>query len=238
MILDGCLALVVFAVALGLQLVPIDPTYIYPGKLVWDFPKRAEPTPAWALFVVITIVPGAFLVLLHDTTLKTSLSLASFLPLIFHFVFSVSLASLLCSAFHLVIGTPRPDSAAMCNNVNVTFAQCSAVLTHSQLVSQYRSFPAIESAIVFAAAVSFARIFEIFVAGSLFGALFRCLPSIASIGLSAVLVATGCYRLEDVTAGALIGVLAALAAGNTIAHREQKAEELSDTTDASFRVRY
>ena len=238
-VVDGCVALIVFLLALALQLIPIDPTYVYPGALSYDFPKRTEPLAPWVLLLVVTIVPAAFLILLYDTSLRTTLPLASFLPLVLHFVFSVALGSLLCSAFHLVIGTPRPDSAAMCNNVNVTFAQCESALTHSQLVKQYRSFPAVETAVVVAAAMSFARLAELFITGSVIATIFRCLPALASVWLSAVLVATGCYRLVDVTAGALVGAFAAFVAGGATPRREQKAEELSDTTDGtSFRVRY
>ena len=228
-ILDWVVCILLFIAALALQIIPIDPTYLFPGKLSCDFPKRSESLPVWGFFLVVCLVPTACLFFLYDKSIKYSVGLKGFLPLVTHFLFSVSAASVLCSVVHIIMGTPRPDSAEMCNNVNVTYVQCASVLTKSQLVKQYQSFPSLEAAVSMAAAVGFARIVGMFLNGSTIWVLIRCAPLVWAIAVSPVLVATGCYRLEDVIGGSVLGFICSwcVTAGLAFDRRDIITEEKS-----------
>jgi len=214
LLVDSAIAFALFVVAVCLQAIPITPLYYYQETLAIDVPKREEFIPSWAFFLIVVIV-GVFLS--YSIWNKSAVPFPRFLSCILAFVGAVSIASAFCSIFHVVLGTPRPDSIAQCRTVNVSYAECSKVLSKSELARQFQSFPSLESTVSMAAAAMLTNFIDLLVPiqTSLI-VIFKGIVIGASVFLDALLLATGCYRFADIIAGALIGFAVACIGADSV----------------------
>lgn len=206
-IVDGIIAIVIFVIALILNLVYIEPLYFYPEKLACDAPRRNEFCQPWLFFVLIAIIPLAVLVLQHDFCGST-FNFSNFLYPLVYYLFTVSLVSIICSSIHILIGTPRPDSIEQCRSVNVSYYTCSTALSKKQAVSQFHSFPSIESAIAMASAVILGNFFRSTNSlTELLSVTVKSIPYIWALMIGSFSIALSMYRVSDVLAGFLIGYI-------------------------------
>jgi hypothetical protein len=146
----GVLALLVAAISLDAA--PIAPVYFYPTSLPMSAPKRVPWLPLWSVLLLILLVCALITLAVWD---RSALPPGPVLRLLVLLSGVVSSSSLICSGFHLLLGTPRPDSAAQCSTSHVTFAHCCEVLSPANAIRQFQSFPAIEAAILVSAVVMF-----------------------------------------------------------------------------------
>jgi hypothetical protein len=198
-------ALVVTAICL--QTIPITPIYDYPDSVAMDAPRREEVAPGWAIFLILLVVSAVFSLGIWD---RATVPLPQFLQVIGALIAALSISSILCSAVHILVATPRPDSIAQCGTVNVSYQHCAQVLSRSRLASQFRSFPAWESAAAMATAVMLTVVVDVLLTDATpFVLIFKSLVIACPILMDALLLATGCYRIPDVVAGALLGFLVA-----------------------------
>lgn len=208
-IVDGIISIVIFIVALVLNLVYIEPLYFYPEKLPSDAPRRNEFCQPWLFFILVAIIPLAILAFQHNFY-GTTFTISNFLYPLVYYLFTVSLVSLICSSIHILIGTPRPDSVEQCRTVNVSYWACSAALSKSQVVSQFHSFPSIESAIAMASAVILGNFFQSpNTVSELLTVTIRSIPYIWALMIGSFSIALSMYRITDVLAGFLIGYIVA-----------------------------
>ena len=200
-IVDGIISIVIFIIALALNLVYIEPLYFYPEKLPSDAPRRNEFCQPWLFFVLVALVPLAVIVLQYDFHCS-NFSISNFLYPLAYYLFTVSLVSIICSSIHILIGTPRPDSVEQCRSINVSYWTCSRVLSKSQVVSQFHSFPSLESAILgnfFATSNNSLS--------ELISVTIRSIPYLWALMIGSFSIALSMYRIADVLAGFLIGFI-------------------------------
>lgn len=222
-IVDGIISIAIFIIALVLNLIHVDPLYIYPETLPSDAPRRNEFCQVWLFFVLIAVIPLAIIVLQYDFR-RPDFTISNLLYPLIYYLFTVSLVSIICSSVHLLIGTPRPDSVEQCRTVNVSYWTCSTVLSKSQLVSQFHSFPSIEAALAMASAVFLGNLFASY--GNSFSELLsitvRSIPYLWAVMVGSLSIALSMYRISDVLAGFLIGFIIASWASSTINHEETR----------------
>lgn len=232
-------AAIMFVAAIILQTISYEPKYLYPGTPAMDFPKRSESMPSYFVFILVTVLVVVVLMTLDDIRLPNKYGFLACVAC--QLSVGISLASLVCSICHIIVGTPRPDSIAMCNSETVNREQCATVLTGRELTKQYQSFPAIEAAVVMAGAAAVAQVIEIFNNGNLLFIIFKGIAVVWAVFYDAVLVGSACYRIEDVVAGSLVGFIAAWLTFGPIdamfGFMTNKRDEHTDvSTGASFRI--
>lgn len=232
-------AVVMFVAAIIFQSVSYEPKYLHPGTLAMDAPKRSQAMAPWLVFVLVNVLVIVLLMTLDDIRLPNKYAFLAGVSC--HLSLGISLASLVCSIFHMILGTPRPDSIAMCNSETVNLERCATVLTGYELTKQYQSFPAIEAAVVMAGAAAVAQVLEIFSTGNLLFTIFKSVVVVWAIFYDAILVGSACYRIEDVVAGSLIGFVCAWLTFGSIdamfGFMTNRRDEHTDvSTGASFRI--
>lgn len=220
-LVDGIISIVIFVIALILNLVYIKPLYFYPETLPSDAPRRNEFCQTWLFFVLVAIVPLLIIVLQHDFC-RNDFSVSKLLYPLIYYLFTVSLVSIICSSIHILIGTPRPDSVEQCRTVNVSYWTCSTVLSKSQVIAQFHSFPSLEAAVAMASAVFLGNYFA--PTGNCFSELIsiavRSIPYLWAMMIGSLSIALSMYRISDVLAGYLIGFVIASWASSTINYEQ------------------
>jgi hypothetical protein len=213
-ILNAVGVLAMLVAAISLDVAPVVPVYFYPTSLPMSAPKRVPWLPLWSVLLLILFVSILMTLAVWD---RNALPLGPVLRLLVLLSGVVSSSSLICSGFHLLLGTPRPDSAAQCSTSNVTFTHCCEVLSRADAIRQFQSFPAIEAAILVSAAVMLFIIGDVLVPHSnLIASILKFLPTAAAVLVAAYLIAAGAYRVMDIVAGAVTGFLCAYVAANSI----------------------
>ncbi|KAH0790706.1 PAP2 superfamily protein [Histomonas meleagridis] len=233
LILEIIVAVAILTVSCVLEFQPIEPKYIYQETLYMSAPKRRELIPSYGLLAIIIIVPIILLLIVWLYLLKGSQSIKWYFEAISYLVITVSLAGLLCSCIHLLIGTPRPDSIVQCGTVNVTYAVCSQVLSKYQTSQQFKSFPSFEAAICMAAAVSLLTFFEMPSTFSPFvEMIIKMIPMTWALLVSTIEIAMSCYRIQDTIAGAFIGFIVGMITSNAFT-KSMNSNPDSEFTDSS-----
>jgi hypothetical protein len=234
-VLNGVGVLALVAGAVTLQVIPIAPLYFYPTSLPMSTPKRIPSLPLWSIFVLILVVSALFTLAVWD---RFAVRRGAVLRLLVMLVGATASASVICSGFHLLLGTPRPDSRAQCTSSNVTFAQCSEVLSRADAIRQFQSFPASEAALLVSAAVMLSVVSRLLVAhSSAIAFVLTFLPAGAAVLGGAFLVATGAYSLMDVVGGGVTGFLCAYVGANSVLFAVKKAP-LSTALQGNTRTMY
>jgi hypothetical protein len=233
-VIDTLFVTVLFTAALCLQALPITSAYQYPETLPMDAPKRPHSLANYAFFLLSILLAVVLPLTIWDFSL---LPLQTLFRLLLVVIGTVSGASLICSGIHCVVGVPRPDSIAQCGTVNVSVAHCMQVLSKAQTTDQFRSFPAIEPAVLVSAAVTFSLLAgQLAPESTLAVLLLKGLPFGVATIASAYFVAIGAYRVVDVIAGAGIGALLALLVGVSVqAERRPPRAGYDGPSDMSIR---
>jgi hypothetical protein len=231
-ILKGFGIVALLAACVSLEVIPIAPVYLYPTSLPMSAPRRTQWLPLWSIFILLLVISAVFTLGVWN---RYTLPLGSVLRLLVMLTGAVTIASIICSGFHVLLGTPRPDSSAQCSTSNVTFAHCSQVLSRADAVRQFQSFPASEAALFVLTGVMLSVVVGVFVPHS--NVILRYLPIEAAVLASAYLIVDGAYIVMDVVAGAAIGFLCAHLAAEAIGFAD-KNTPLSAARQADVRVIY
>ena len=234
-IVDFIVAILVLIAAISVQFLTVPPIFVFPESLPLDAPKRSDFVETWIFTLVVAVVPALIIALYSDLIVKER-SFQNYAYPVLYYLTAVSVASLLCSGVHFLLGTPRPDSIAQCRTVNVTYWACSLALSKPRLASQFRSFPSTEAAVSMAAAV---MINSLLVSpqtrfSELVPIIAKSIPLCWAVMIGAFCVALSMYRIYDIVAGYFIGYVVASWAANAYHVESQNRGEVAPDPDGQY----
>ena len=201
-----------------------ESTYIY-SDIDWQIKSNTIP---YGILCICTFGIGSLIVILIWGTIKFDPSIFSVL---YSYLLSIALSSLLCGILGKIVVRPKPDTIAYCGG-DGSLKACSEVLTPTLLADQFSSFPSAHAAEATASGVFIMMLIGfIWHSDSMFMALIKLIPLSFALLVSASRIWDRQNHIDDVAVGILIGAMMGYTCFQTF-KRDQKQSRTRGKVDA------